>query len=142
MINLVKTAQSELKSFHFVFQITRTTIFEVQYYRCGNNKRKYYSSSACVFNRPKTGYSRCGQCQEDVLFGLAKKFYKKWDDLHTLDLTNSQYFEILKDLELLKSRYNYCVQYSDRHVNFSDCKALSMLPIEKQSSELVLSTTF
>ena len=142
MINLEKTTQSKLKSFHFVFQITRTITFEVQYYRCGNNKRKYYSSSANVFNRSKTDYNQCGQCQDSVLFGQAKKFYLKWDGLHTQDLTNDQYFEMLQDIELLKERYNYCVQYSDRHVNFSDCRSLSKLPIKKQSTKLVLSETF
>ena len=132
----------ELQSFHYVFQITRTITFSVQYYRCGGNKHKYFSTCAEVFNRPKTDYNQCGQCQDSVLFGSAKKFYKKWDALHTLDLTDEQYNDILSDIEQLKSKYNYCVQFSDRHINFSDCKKLSMLPIKKQSSELILSTTF
>ena len=62
--------------------------------------------------------------------------------MHTLDLTDYQYLEMLKDIELLKSKYNYCVQYSDRHINFSDCKKLSMQPIKKQTYEFILSTTF
>lgn len=134
--------KKELQSFHYVFQITRTITFSVQYYRCGGNKHKYFSTSAEVFNRPKTDYNMCGQCQDDVLFGLAKKFYKKWDVLHTRDLTGEQYNDLLKDIEELKLKYNYCVQFSDRHVNFSDCKQLSMQPIKKQATELILSNQF
>lgn len=93
--------------FKYTFQITRKVIFEVSYYTLGSNKNPHFTTSAAVFNQPKTDFSQCGQCQDSVLTGKAVKFYKKWDYLHLKDLTAAEYEEIIEDIEELKNAYNW-----------------------------------
>ena len=127
------------KEFLAAFQITRTTIFEVKYYTLGNNSHPYFTTSAEVFNRPKTDFSRCGQCQKDVLTGHAYRFYKKWNAYHLKDLTESEYEEMMKDMQLLFDTYNYifydnCIEdgkIDKSNISFYDIKNLSMLKIKK-----------
>lgn len=124
------------KEFLAVFQVTRTITFEVEYYTLGSNSSPYFSTSANVFNRPKTDYNQCGQCQEDVLprGSKAYQFYKKWDDKHLLDLTESEYEEMVSDLEALKNKYNYIIEEPSKNhssISFHTCKELSMMKLKK-----------
>lgn len=124
-----KATNGELKSFFFAFQLSRKVIFEVDFYRLGSNKHKNFHTRAEEFNRDKTDYDRCGQCQDDVTFGIAKKFYEKWDKLHGGNLTEENYMNILNDIEELKSKYNYLEEWteeSDRGFSFREKKELSM----------------
>lgn len=125
------------QEFMYTFQITRTVIFEVNYYTLGENKSAHFSTSADVFNRPKTDFNRCGQCQNEVLTGYAHKFWAKWDKHHGKDLNDNDYKELLQDIEELKSRYNYIDTIRDtfagthyRH-SFYNQKELSMQPLKK-----------
>ena len=124
------------KEFLAVFQVTRTITFEVEYYTLGSNKNPDFSTSANEFNRPKTDYNRCGQCQEDVLprGSKAYQFYKKWNYKHLLDLTESEYEEMIADLEILKNKYNYIIEEPSKNhssICFHTCKELSMMKLKK-----------
>lgn len=120
----------ENQSFNFVFQITKKVVFEVRYYRLGNNKTKYFSTTASLFNQPKNDYNMFGQCQDVVLTGKALNFYKEVDKFHLKDLSNEEYNHILNLLEELKQTYNFIVNNSDRRFSFNDCKELSKLPLK------------
>ena len=87
--------------FHVAFALSKTKVFNVSYYTLGSNKSPYFSTSAEVFNRPKTDWSQCGQCQGEVLKGhrIAMNFYKKWDEMHLKELSEDQYQELIEDLE-------------------------------------------
>jgi hypothetical protein len=123
------TTLTELSSFHFAFQISRTVIFEVRYYRLGGNTHKYFATSACKFNLKKTDYIQCGQSQRDLLTGYAMIFHKKWDKCHTKDVCSHDHASILIDIEKLKEVYNYL--QSDYEIGFSDHRALSMQSIKR-----------
>ena len=112
--------------FNYTFQITKKVIFEVSYYTLGSNKNPYFSTSAAQFNQPKTDFKRCGQCQEDVLFDNAKKFYFKYDSLHLMDLNDEQYQNIINDIELLKDQYNWI-----DNQKFYNQKDLSKMELKK-----------
>ena len=99
------------KEFKAVFQISKTIIFEVGYYTLGNNNHPYFATSASQFCRNKRDFSRCGQCQADILTGQAKRFWGKWDTLHLKDLTDNEYAEMYSDLLELCSVYNF--MYAD-----------------------------
>ena len=58
------------KEFHAVFTLSKIKIFEVNYYTLGSNNSPYFTTSAAIFNRPKTDYNRCGQCQDDAFVNL------------------------------------------------------------------------
>lgn len=124
--------------FMYAFQITRKIIFEVNYYTLGSNPSPHFSTSAVEFNQPKTDYDRGGQCQEDVLpAGPAKEFYTKWDYCHLHDLNDTQWQEVVDDIERLKQRYNYIEEISDTfagsrtHISFGRIKDLSMMNVKK-----------
>lgn len=123
-----KAKNTELASFNFVFQLSRTIIFEVNYYRLGDNGDKYFSTSAAAFNRPKTDFNQCGQAQDTLLKGFtaAMAFYKKFDPLHIKDLTAAQHAEVLAGIEALKAKYNFIQRDGDYGINFSDSRALSI----------------
>lgn len=121
----------ELESFHIVFQISKKIVFEVSYYRLGSNKHKHFSTSVSVFNRPKTDYTCCGQCQPDFLTGLALDFYNNWDHLHCEDLSREEYYSIILELESLQNKYNYICTYSDISFGFEKIRELSLLPLKK-----------
>lgn len=121
--------KKELESFKYAFQITKTVIFNVEYYRLGNNDSKYFTTSAIQFCRNKKDYNICGQCQDKTLpEGAAREFYIKWNKLHLKDLTNDQYQEIKKDIEILKHKYNYLeiLNNDEKIISFSQMKNLSM----------------
>lgn len=116
------------KEFKAVFQLSKTVIFEVEYYTLGYNSHPYFATTASQFCRNKRDFSRCGQCQNDILTGKAKRFWKKWDDLHLKDLSEVQYAEMFGDLEDLFERYNFMYEdydeskkpYSYTGFHFSD----------------------
>lgn len=124
----IRDNKGELKSFHLAFQINRLVIFEVNYYRCGNNKDKYFTTSADRFVRSKINYETCGQCQNEVLKGHARTFYKKWDIYHLKDLTEELYIELIEDIKKLKNIYNFIESNIDnKYFDIYDLKELSML---------------
>lgn len=120
--------------FSMVFQITKTIMFEVNYHKIGSNTYPFFSTSAMLFNRPKTDYEGCGQCQASVLpiASSAKIFYKKWNKYHYKDIMDGEiYKELLSDLETLKEEYNYVERFDNIDFTFNQCRALSMLPLKK-----------
>lgn len=123
---------TDKQAIHIAFQISRTIVFEVSYYRLGSNAHKHFSTSAAQFNRPKTDYNICGQAQNDLLKEgrKAMAFYKKWDVHHLGLLTDKQYAELLTDIETLKRQYNY--HQSETDIRFSEMRQLSMMKIKKQ----------
>ncbi len=110
---------SNLEEFNYAFAVNRMTIFEVRYYTLGSNSHPYFATSADVFNRPKTDWSTCGQCQDRVLSGKAMEFYRKWDFLHTKDLTEEQYNEIRNDIEELKRAYPHYIEKLGREARYN-----------------------
>ena len=122
--------KTENKSFHYTFQLSNKIMFNVNYYRLGGNKNKYFSTSADQFNQHKTDYNQCGQAQKDLCSGLAMKFYKRWDYKHTQDLTDLEYEMLLNDIEALKEAYNFLYTDSDTDFNFSDIRTFSKQKIK------------
>lgn len=104
-----------MKEFQAVFQLSKTIVFEVNYYTLSTNSSPNFATSAAQFCRNKQDYSRCGQAQQDLLKGYlwAMRFFKKWDCLHLHNLTAAQYEEMRQDLEGLKARYNYLFEELD-----------------------------
>ena len=130
-----------MKSFHYVFQITKSIVFEVSYYRLSNNTEKRFTTSASLFNRPKTDYNQSGQAQESLLpeFTPAFNFYKKFDPLHIKDLTQEQYIEILCEISKLKEKYNFIEKIGiDVKFGFSDIKELAKLPKKSNQNKSVV----
>ena len=119
--------KNELPTVHFCFQLSKSIVFEVSYYRCGNNKNKYFTTSAALFNRPKTDWNQCGQAQKSLLppFTKAMNFFNKWDKLHLEDLSKTKYSEMIQDIAILKDKYNFIE--SDTNIIFNDIKTLSKL---------------
>lgn len=110
----------EKQSFNFAFVVKARVIFEVRYYRCGNNANKHFSTLCNLLDRTRTDYECGGQAQEDLLPKNTKayKFYKKWDVLHTEDLTTEQYSELLVDIEVLKGMYPFISNETDNYISF------------------------
>lgn len=98
-----------MKEFIYIFEISRKVIFEVSYYTYGTNKAPYFTTTADEFNQPKTDFSRGGQAQNALLprFGIARRFYEKWDKKHLEDLSLEEYVDLLNDIDTLKKTYNY-----------------------------------
>ena len=131
MQTIPQTKINELDTFNYAFQLGKKIVFEVNYYRCGSNENKYFTTSCAKFNQPKTDFNHCGQAQKELLKGFhaAMSFYKKWDFTHCLDVTLDQHLEIIADIEILKSKYNFIEgKYSS---NFSNLKDLSKLELKK-----------
>lgn len=123
-----------MKEFMIVFCISRMRIFEINYYTLGNNKTAHFSTSAAEFNRPKTDFNRCGQAQNELLKGTARKMWLKWDHKHLQELNPEEYNELIQDIEHLKTVYPHYIEkkldeskkpYSP-HINFYDIKEISM----------------
>lgn len=123
--------KTELNSFFYAFQISRKIIFEVYYYRCGNNTNNYFSTSASQFNQPKTDYNRCGQAQNELLNNntMARIIFNKWDCLHLQDLNKEQYNRLKKDIEILKSQYNFIMD--ENNLSFNEIRELSKAKVKK-----------
>lgn len=111
-----------MKEFIAVFQIDKTTIFEVEYYTLMTNNTPHFTTSANHFIRSKRDYDICGQAQDSLLKvgTAARRFYKKWDGWHLKQMTKEAYEEMRKDMELLKERYNFLeLELSDEHKPYS-----------------------
>lgn len=104
-----------MKEFQAVFQLSKTKIFEVKYYTLSTNSRADFATTAAEFQRGKQDFSRCGQCQEEILkfYPTARRFFKKWDLFHLKELTAAQYDEMRRDMETLQGRYNYIIEELD-----------------------------
>ena len=103
------------KEFIAVFQLSKTRIFEVNYYTLSTNKKPHFATQAAEFCRNKRDYSMCGQAQKEVLKGYhaAMAFYKKLDVFHLDDLTEDQYAEMRDDMKKLESQYNFIIEELD-----------------------------
>ena len=130
-----------MKEFHYAFEITRKIIFNVSYYTLLTNRYPFFTTSVDKFNQPKTDYCEWGQVQEELLpeGSAAYKFYKKWDVKHLHNLTPDEYNDLCKDIERLKSKYNYVCKETDTfagtnsYIPFYKAKELSMLKIKQQA---------
>jgi hypothetical protein len=130
----------ELTSFHYLFQVTKQIIFQVDYYRLGNNTHKHFSTAATELSRNKSGIVCCGQAQDELLkeHPQALFFYLKHDSKHLKDLTPAQHQEMLQDLEQLKQRYNYLEKIdADRGFNFYAEQELSKEPLKDTATDVV-----
>ena len=120
--------------FHAAFQLSKTVIFEVDYYTLGSNPSADFTTSANEFNRPKTDWDTCGQAQKDLCTGPAKAFYEKWDKYHLHSLDDEHFEEMIRDLEVLKQTYNYIENKADfqpADITFREEKELSMQKLKK-----------
>lgn len=100
------------KEFHMVFQLSKTILFEVEYYTLGDNPSPHFSTSAEQFTRSKLDFDCCGRCQPRLLVGYpeAMAFFKKWDVHHLKDLSDEAYSEMVTDLAPLCAKYNYLLK--------------------------------
>lgn len=126
---------------HYAFQLSRTEIYEVHVnpsmFSRGiagpvEQRGYHFSTEAEVFNRPKTDWNRCGQCQANVTqnYSAANAHWKKWDQFHLKQVYPDQYKEWLEDIEELKAAYNYIEQ--GREISFGQLRELSMKKVKKQ----------
>jgi len=117
-----KDLSKEPQSFNIAFQVSKKHIFEINYYRLGNNINKNFHTSAGLLNHGRTDYNQCGQAQESVLNKntAAYKFYKKWNYMHGNTMSFAQYDEMILDLEILKEKYYFIENSIDKYINFSD----------------------
>ncbi len=99
--------------FHVAFQITRTIIFNVSYYTLGGNREPYFATSAMRYVRSKRSVCEAGQCQDRLLTGKAKAFWRKWDEHHLGQLTQDQIAELLADMDALTDKYNHVAKFAD-----------------------------
>lgn len=88
-----------MSKFNYAFLITKKIMFEVR-------NEAYFATSADEFNSRNTDFTRCGQCQAELLpQGKAREFWEKWDRYHLAMLTPEQEKELEKDIEILKENY-------------------------------------
>ena len=124
------------KEFIYLFQIDKRVLFEVQFRTCGSDTHPYFITYAHKFYKNKRGFEATGQCQCDVLEGLAYNFFKKYCDNHYKNLSEEEYNNIVKDLEELKQTYNYKKMLQDTFkedysdFSFEDMKELSRKEIK------------
>ena len=97
------------KLFMLEFQLSKLSLFEVRYSRVGSNKYPDFATSGCHFIQNKKDFDYCGQCQDKLLqsYPEAKAFYEKWDAKHLSTLTPEEYDDLMKDIQVLKDKYNY-----------------------------------
>lgn len=97
------------KLFMLEFQLSKLSLFEVRYSRVGSNKYPDFATSGCHFIQNKKDFDYCGQCQDKLLqsYPEAKAFYEKWDAKHLSTLTPEEYDDLMKDVQVLKDKYNY-----------------------------------
>ena len=127
--------------FKAAFQINKQVVFEVCYRTLGRNSHPYFATQAERLNRRKTDYSECGQCQERLPEGAAKRFWRKWDEKHLEQLSDEERVELWWDVEDLCEKYNHVVLTSDRFgtddprdIRFSDVVALSKQETKKAAT--------
>lgn len=125
--------ENELQDFSMAFKITNMVVFEVRYNHVGSNKDADFATSAMQFTRNKKSYTSAGQCQEEVLpkESEAYKFYQKWDSKHLHSLSVEEYSDLMKDLETLKSNYEFIYKEGNRDFNWFDLVELSKTKTKK-----------
>ena len=134
---------TNIREHHLAFQLSRTIVYEVEVspsmFWSPSEQKSYrngfhFSTAAEFFNRPKTDYNRCGQCQDDATkdFPVARRHFKKWDKHHLKRVTPELYEEWLNDLEELKATYNYIETKSDPR--FWQVRELSMQKVKKPTN--------
>lgn len=74
----------------------RIPYFEVEYYRCGSNKRPHFTTS----------YNDFQNQFEMPHDSLAYQFYQKWNPFHLVEMTKEEYTEMRDDLDKLKKEYD------------------------------------
>jgi len=119
------------KEFHAIFQLSKTDIFEVRYYRLERNVTQHFATAGASFIRSKRDYWRCGQCQVDLLenYPAAQKFYQKWDKWHLMEMDTDTYREMRDELKDLSAWYNYIV--SETEPSFDEIKELSKQKLKR-----------
>ncbi len=134
----------KIKEVYYAFQLDKTRIYEVQIHPCIVYKAPDFSTpmqegydflfSADVFNRPKTDFNRCGQCQDDITkdFPIARDFFNKWDKHHLHKVTDDLYVEFKRDIQNLCETYNYIE--SEDLITFSELKELSMRKLKTKEN--------
>lgn len=125
------------KRFLIAFCLDRMTVFEVKYGALAERDNWYFSTSASVFNQPKTDWSECGQCQRSVLdkflitkFHAAMGFFIRWDHFHLQNMSKQQYAVMRTHVENLKKVYPYFIEkgedYPLHYIPFEEIRKLSM----------------
>lgn len=95
-------------AFTIAFRVKKKHFFIVEF---GDVKfhaqQPHFSTSGGILNHIRSDWKQCGQCQPHILpkHSLFRKFFDKWDILHTKRLTMEQYKELLQDLKKLKEKY-------------------------------------
>ena len=127
--------------FHVKFAMSKTIVFNVDYYTLGGNKNPYFATSADQFNRPKTDWNICGQAQNELLKGhmMAQRFFKKWNVMHLKKMNDVQYNELLSDLDKLFEYYPYILSQNNepsfRDFGFHTVQSFSMKVYRNKKTE-------
>lgn len=97
--------EKELKNFRYLFQISKSILVGVDYYK-EKNKKIYVLS---VHNFTEGNFvNKASDYKKFLEEGIpARKFFDKWYTLQGKELTEEQYQEIKKDIKELKEAYNY-----------------------------------
>lgn len=103
------------KEFCICFKISKDATLTINYYRCGDNDKPYFSTAAHVFYPNHRGWCCGGPYQETALV-LANDeakangrgcsfvgFYKKWYPKHFHHLDREQLKDLHADVKRLKS---------------------------------------
>lgn len=137
--NPEEVVDDKLKFFDIAFQLDKLSIFEVRYSKFKNNEKfpPDFATSGGKLEKNKRDWEYAGQCQDELLkkFPEAKKFYEKWDNKHLEYLRQDEYEDMLKDLEVLKNKYNYILKQptDDSGISFAEKVWLSKEPLKKSN---------
>ena len=122
-----------MKEFKFSFQLSKIAILTICYYKLGENESAEFTISVTVLQSEKHDSIMCGQCQEGGAkgegavarfvnkfnmcghckeevskgYGAARLFVDKFNSLHNECLNETQYNEIVAEIEILKQKYNW-----------------------------------
>lgn len=110
-----------MEEFKFSFQLSKIAILTVCYYKLVENEGAEFTISGAEFTISVTvlhkggakgdvarfvnKFNTCGQCQEG--YGAARLFVDKFNLLHNKCLNETQYNEIVAEIEILKQKYNW-----------------------------------
>ena len=93
-------------SITLAFRDRKKVFFEINFgaLKC-HTQQPYFSTCANELNRNRSGFSRCGQAQKELLENPhLVAFYEKWDVYHLENLSMEQYNELVKDVNELKNK--------------------------------------
>lgn len=131
------------KEFCICFKISKDATLTIDYYRCGDNDKPYFTTSAHVFWPNHRGTSHGGQCQEAALV-LANdeakangrgcsfvNFYKKWNPKHFHHLDREQLKDLHEDVKRLKSLgYPYIETPDDGWENYTSNREDELIKVK------------